>query len=170
MPNGPQWRAWLREPLLHFFVLGAVLFAADAVFAVRSDDPYTITLDASPDESAQEAFRQEVLYREGIAMQIDKGDRLIRDRVIFKMLGLIEAGLSPPTFDETALREWFEANRAKYDQPGMPAEFDQVASIVLQDWIDAKLADQRSAAILAMEKRYTLKVTGARPADVQAQE
>jgi len=170
--------AWMREPLLHFIVLGAVLFAVDHIVAGRADDPHTITVDASVDQRAREIFKQEhgrdpnteelhalrrpwldneVLYREGIAMQLDKGDPPIRDRVIFKVRGMIEAGLSPPTFDEKTLRDWFDQNRAKYGPP--PVDFEKVGATVLQDWIDAKMAEQRSAAVLAMEKRYTVKVT-----------
>lgn len=173
--------AWMREPLLHFVVLGTVLFAVDHVVAGRADDPHTITVDASVDQRAREAFKQqhgrdpdaeellalrrpwldnEVLYREGIVMQLDKGDPAIRDRVVFKMLGLIEAGLKTPTFDEKTLRDWFEKNRAKYDQAATPADFEKFGAAVLQDWIDATMAEQRSAAIMAMEKRYTIKVTG----------
>lgn len=174
-------RAWIREPLLHFIVLGAMLFAVDRVLASRTDDPHTITVDASVDQRAREVFKlqygrdpgpeelrslrrpwldDEVLYREGIAMQLDKGDPAIRDRVIFKVRSVIEAGLGTPTFDEKTLRDWFAKNRAKYDQPSAPADFDKVGGIVLQDWIDATMAEQRSAAVLAMEKRYTVKVTG----------
>ena len=111
----------MREPLLHFIVLGAVLFAADHIIAGRTDDPHTITVDASVDLPAREAFKQEhgrdpnaeellslrrkwldseVLYREGIAMQLDKGDPAIRARVIFKVRDMIESGLGTPTFDE----------------------------------------------------------------------
>jgi hypothetical protein len=168
----------MREPLLHFIVLGAVLFAVDHFVASRADDPHTITVDASVDQRAREQFKQEhgrdpnaeelhslrrvwldneVLYREGIAMQLDKGDPAIRDRVIIKVRGMIEAGLSPPTFDERTLRDWFEKNRAKYGA----TDFEKVGGVVLQDWIDARMAEQRSAAVLAMEKRYTVKVTHA---------
>ena len=173
--------AWMREPLLHFIALGAVLFAMDHIIAGHADDPHTITVDASVDLPAREAFKHEygrgpnaaellslrrkwldseVLYREGIAMQLDKGDPAIRARVIFKVRDMIEQGLGTPTFDEKTLRDWFEKNRAKYDQPGVPADFDKVGRAVLQDWIDATMAEKREAAVLAMERRYTVKVTG----------
>jgi hypothetical protein len=169
--------AWMREPLLHFIVLGAVLFAVDHVIAGHTADPHTITVDASVDLPAREAFKQEhgrdpnaeelhalrrkwldseVLYREGIDMQLDKGDPAIRARVIFKVRDLIESGLGTPTFDEKTLRDWFEKNRAKYGT----ADFDKVGGAVLQDWIDATMAEKREAAVLAMEKRYTVRVTG----------
>ncbi len=264
-------RGWMREPLLHFIALGALLFAVDHIIAGHTDDPHTITVDASVDLPAREAFRQahgrdpnaeelrslqrkwldsEVLYREGIAMQLDKGDPAIRARVIFKVRDMIEQGLGTPTFDERTLRDWFEKNRAKYDEPAaysfeeaaltsdaseeaarvlvarlnggasnsqvgtrvlkdqsrdslvqaygeefvasleaspknewrvlksktgrqvvrvdsvtpaIPADFDKIGGAVLQDWIDARMAEKREAAVLAMEKRYTVKVTGGDP-------
>jgi len=58
----------------------------------------------------------EVLYREGVALGVDKGDKAIRDRVIFKMLSVIETGLKRPPVDDDTLRNWFEKNRAKYDE------------------------------------------------------
>src|SRR5689334_9367226 len=50
--------AWTREPLLHFIVLGAVLFGADYFIAGRADDPHTITVDASVDQHARDVFKQ----------------------------------------------------------------------------------------------------------------
>ena len=59
----------------------------------------------------------EVLYREGLALGLDKGDTAIRERVIFKALTMVDANTKRPAFDEKVLREWFEKNRARYDQP-----------------------------------------------------
>src|SRR5262249_10145257 len=75
-----------------------------------------------PNEKELYALRRvwldnEVLYREGLALGVDKGDPAIRDRVIFKMLSVAESGLKLPPFDEELLREWFEKNRVKYDEP-----------------------------------------------------
>ena len=130
--------AWLREPLLHFVLLGALLFAIDLVVASRSDDPQVITIDGAVDAEAMRVFQDargrapnqdelyalrrvwldnEVLYREGLALQMDKGDKAIRDRVIFKALSTINAGLKLPPADDATLRVWFEKNRVKYDEP-----------------------------------------------------
>ncbi len=120
---------WLREPLLHFVLLGGLLFAADAWIAGRRDDPRTIVVDAAVDKQAHDVFKaargrepndeelyalrrvwldNEVLYREGLALEMDKGDQAIKDRVIFKALSMINAGLKLPPFDEATLRAWFE--------------------------------------------------------------
>jgi hypothetical protein len=130
--------AWLREPLLHFVVLGGLLFAADHFIVGRADDPRSIVMGAEVDKEAKQLFKasrghepneeelsalrrvwldNEVLYREGLAMRVDRGDSAIRERVIFKSLSLIEAGVKLPPFDDKVLRDWFESRRVKYDEP-----------------------------------------------------
>jgi hypothetical protein len=133
---------WLREPLLHFVLLGAVLFGVDHAIASRAGDPHRIVVDAAVDGEAIATFTQarghapneaelyalrrvwldnEVLYREGIALGLDKGDNAIRERVIFKALSMVDAGVKLPKVDEAQLRAWFEKHRDKYDEP---ARFD----------------------------------------------
>ena len=51
---------------------------------------------ASPNAEELDALRRawldnEVLYREGLALQVDQGDTAIRDRVIFKALSVVDA-------------------------------------------------------------------------------
>jgi parvulin-like peptidyl-prolyl cis-trans isomerase-like protein len=258
---------WLREPLLHFVLLGGLLFAIDHVVAARADDPRTIVIDRDVDRQGREVFQaargrepnedelhalrrvwldNEVLYREGLALQVDKGDTAIRERVIFKALSIVDANVSLPPYDDKMLREWFESHRAKYDEPArydfqeailvgdkseqavrafvsslnagspgeikadlrvftkrprgnlvqsygeefakeldvapvgewravksksgwramrlesiakpQPADFETLRGIVLHDWTDATLSDQRSAAVTALAKKYTVKV------------
>ncbi len=130
--------AWAREPLLHFLLIGALIFAIDRFFNVREDDPRTIVVGAEVDREARTTFRNargaeptaeqlaalrqvwldnEVLYREGMALRVDQGDQTIRDRIIFKALNIVETGLKLPAIDDNGLRAWFEKNRAKYDEP-----------------------------------------------------
>jgi len=130
--------AWLREPLLHFILLGGVLFALNHVLNETGDDPRTIVMGADVDKEARDTFaatrgrqpnaeelaalRQvwldnEVLYREGMALGVDKGDAMIRERVIFKALSIVDSNLKVPTIDDTALKSWFEGRRDKYDEP-----------------------------------------------------
>ncbi|MFT3931616.1 MAG: peptidylprolyl isomerase [Spongiibacteraceae bacterium] len=127
-----------REPLLHFLLLGGLLFAVDHVLVSRRDDPHTIVVGPEVDREAIELFTKErqrepneeelkalhrvwldneVLYREGLALEVDRGDQAIRDRVIFKTLSVIDAGVKLPPIDDKTLREWFEQHRDKYDDP-----------------------------------------------------
>jgi hypothetical protein len=155
-PN-KTWPDWLREPLLHFVVLGGLLFVADHVLNNRNDDPRTILVGAEVDAEARDVFKaargqdpnptelaalrqvwldNEVLYREGLALQVDKGDTAIRERVIFKALSVIDANVKLPAFDDKGLRAWFEAHRSKYDAP---ARYDFQEAVLAGDTSEAAL-------------------------------
>ena len=68
----------------------------------------------------------EVLYREGLAMQVDKGDPAIRERVIFKALSVVDSNVVLPAASDELLRGWFESHRDKYDEPAR-FDFDEAA-------------------------------------------
>jgi len=268
--RGARVPGWLREPLLHFVLLGAALFAIDHAIATREDDPRLIVVGPEVDDEAKRLFAasrgrapnadelkalrdrwidNEVLYREGLALRVDRGDTAIRERVIFKALSVVDAGVKLPTIDDKQLRAWFEARHAKYDEPprfdfqeavaagdasesaqrafvealnagtpgdvraglrmfkgrprenlvqsygpefaqalesapigqwraqpskeglrairleaitpARPADFEVLRGVVLQDWTDATLAEQRSAAVRSMAQKYTVKIAGA---------
>jgi PPIC-type PPIASE domain len=148
-------RRWLREPLLHFVLIGAALFGLDHALNGAADDNRSIVVDAAVDREAIKVFKDargtepnadelyalrrawldnEVLYREGLALQMDKGDKAIKDRVIFKALSMINAGLKLPPVDDATLRAWFEANRVKYDQP---ARYDFQEAVIAGDSSEA---------------------------------
>ena len=59
----------------------------------------------------------EVLYREGLALQVDKGDTAIRERVIFKALSVVDANLKLPPSTSKCCATGSRSNRAKYDEP-----------------------------------------------------
>jgi hypothetical protein len=113
----------------------------------RADDPHTIVVGASVDSEATETFAaargrkpnpeelealhrvwldNEVLYREGLALQVDRGDTAIRERVIFKELSVIDSNVKLPPADDNVLRKWFESHRNKYDEPAR-YDFDEAA-------------------------------------------
>src|SRR6478609_5027315 len=50
-PRAPR-QHWLREPLLHFIVLGGLLFAADHFLSSKTDDSHTIVVGAEVDSEA----------------------------------------------------------------------------------------------------------------------
>lgn len=166
--------AWLREPLLHFALLGGLLFAVDYALASREDDPRVIVVDAEVDAQAIEVFKaargrapdkeelfalrrvwldNEVLYREGMALGLDKGDKAIRERVIFKALSVVDANVKRPPVDEAVLRQWFEANRARYDEP---ARFD---------FEEAVMAGKRAEAEV---RAFADALNAGAPGDVEA--
>lgn len=172
-----RWPAWLREPLLHFVVLGGLLFAVDHVLVGRSDDARVIVMDAAVDKEARDTFRaargrepdakelealrqvwlsNEILYREGLALQLDRGDPGIRERVIFKALSMVEANLklAPPT--DAELRRWFEARRDKYDEPAR------------YDFQEAVLATDASGPDEAAVRSFVAALNGGTQGDIKA--
>lgn len=187
-------------------------------------------------------------------MQLDRGDKAIRERVIFKALSVVDANTKLPPYDDELLRKWFESRREKYDEPARydfqeavlsgdrseaalrefatvlnngtpanaeaslrvfngrphenvvqsygdefaktlesspigewrvlkskdgwrvmrleavsepnPANFENLRGVVLQDWTDATMSEQRSAAVRALAKKYTIKVEAGAATDV----
>src|SRR5689334_15398680 len=126
-------RSLLREPLLHFLLLGAIIFAADAMLHPPAKDEKVITVTKAMRQSFIDNFAEdkqrvpseadlqkmvdawiasEILYREGKALGVDRGDEMIRDRVAFKLQLLIfdQVHVQPPTDEQ--LRSWFADNHA----------------------------------------------------------
>jgi peptidyl-prolyl cis-trans isomerase C len=137
----PAFTRWLREPLLHFLLLGAALFAAYGYFnrgpgGVEPSKQIALTLDElrqldlyfeaqwqrppTPDEFrnlVEDKVQEEILYREALAMGLDKDDTIVRRRMAQKMRFLAEdvAAAHEPTTD--VLKAWFEKNRDKFALP-----------------------------------------------------
>ena len=183
------WPAWLQEPLLHFTLLGALLFGADHFLATRTDDPRTFVVGSAVTSEAKNAFRttrgrepnaeelaaltgrwvdNEVLYREGMALQVNQGDAMIRDRVIFKALMLVESGLKLPPVDDRTLRAWFETQRVRYDEP---ARYDFQEAVLAGDTSEAATREfaQSLNAGTPGDAKAGLRVFKARPLENLAQ-
>ena len=167
-------RGWPREPLLHFVVLGGLLFALDRILVTRADDPHTIVIGPEVDSEAIETFKaarghdpnveelealhrvwldNEVLYREGLALQVDKGDTAIRERVIFKALSVVDSNVKLPPVDDNVLRKWFESHRDKYDEPAR------------YDFEEAALSGDNSEAAV---RAFVSALNGGTPGDAKA--
>jgi len=137
-----------KDPLLHFLLLGVIVFGLDYALADRDSDTDVISISARVDQELVEVFKSsrqrepsmgeldvlrqrwidnEVLYRQGLALGLDQGDTAIRERVIFKALNVMQAGIERPEADEATLRAWFEQNRQRYDEP---ARVDFLEAIV----------------------------------------
>jgi len=131
----------LREPLVHFLLLGAVLFGLAGLMqpggpATASSKEIRLSLDEiaqltllyesqwrrppTPQELArmvENKVQQEILYREALAMGLDKDDEIVKRRMAQKMQFLAEdvAAAREPTPAE--LKSWFEKNSGKFAQP-----------------------------------------------------
>lgn len=127
-----------REPLLHFALLGALIFGADAFLHPAAKDEKVITVTKTMRQSFIDNFDEdkertpsndqlqkmidswvasEILYREGKALGVDRGDETIRDRIAFKMQLMIFDQIRVPKPTEEQLRAWFAENHARFDEP-----------------------------------------------------
>ncbi|HEY8946828.1 MAG TPA: peptidylprolyl isomerase [Polyangiaceae bacterium] len=133
------WARWVREPLVHFLLLGALLFAAQAwrertaathgrtilltkatkvdlarEFEARAGRPPT----AAELSAAIEGFRrEEALYQEGLRQRLDRNDPQVRERVVTKLLELQRGLFVPPQPTARQLDEFLERHRARYEVP-----------------------------------------------------
>jgi peptidyl-prolyl cis-trans isomerase C len=141
LPMPPHLRRWLGEPLLHFLLIGAALFAAYAALNRNPDDQkdqrrIVITADdlsqmtiatLAQGRSAptieqmrnllEAKIREEVLYREALSMGLDKGDVIVKRRMLQKMDFLAEdlSDLREPSREE--LQAWFKNNAQRFVYP-----------------------------------------------------
>jgi hypothetical protein len=132
------WGVLRREPLIHFCLLGALLFGIDAWLHPPKREEHTIVVSKALRQSFIDNFDEdkarvpsdaelkkmidawvasEILYREGKAMAVDRGDQMIRDRIAYKLQLLIfdQVKVAQPT--EEQLRAWFAANHGHFDEP-----------------------------------------------------
>lgn len=149
--NSTRLQTALREPLLHFLILGAAIFGVDQWRNAGSETASDIVVTAKVQQEAKAIFEagmkrepkpeelkvlldrwvdNEILYREGLQLGLDRGDSGIRDRVIFKAMSVTQAGIVLPEVDEAGLKAWFESNRERYDTP---ARFDFLEAAVPPD-------------------------------------
>jgi hypothetical protein len=132
------WRLLRSEPLVHFTLLGGLIFAADAVLHPPAKDERVVTVTKALRQSLIDNFDEdkervpfaaelqnmidnwvaaEILFREGKALGLDRGDEMIHDRVAYKLQLLIFDQSQVPQPTEEQLHAWFEANRARFDEP-----------------------------------------------------
>ncbi len=162
-------RRWLREPFLHFALIGAAIFAIslwlnrgteeeDVKRIVLTDDDLlqlvvTQRAQGLPDPSPEEfqrlvgaKVREEVLYREAVAMGLDQGDTIVKRRMAQKMDFLAEdlSTLMEPTQEQ--LETWLK------DHPQDFAEPPRVTFRHLYFSFDKHGGQTRDAASAALEK------------------
>jgi hypothetical protein len=130
----------LREPLLHFLLIGAAIYLLYGAVAepVPEATDKTLVVGAgeikwmqtswqqrwnrppTPEELdglIQQYIRETVLYREALSMGLNKHDQVIRRRLAQKLEFLAKdlVALTPPTHEE--LLAYFEAHLDRYQEP-----------------------------------------------------
>jgi hypothetical protein len=131
----------LHEPLLHFLMIGALLFAVNGYMqrgrgGVESSKQIQLTVDdlarlilvfkaqwrrdPTPNEISrlvESKIQEEVLYREGLAMGLDKDDTIVKRRMAQKLQFLAEDVAAAHEPSTAELKAWYEKNRDKFALP-----------------------------------------------------
>jgi hypothetical protein len=164
----PAWRRWLGEPLLHFAVLGAALFALHAAVAPAPWSSRIVVTTAVQRGFQQEHLRRhgrlptaeearalveryvdnEVMLREALALGLDRGDIIVRRRLVQKMEFLNEGidPAAPPT--DAALQAFLDEHADRY----------QLASrLSLEHVFVSTAAHAHDAAAVAADLRVRLE-------------
>lgn len=139
-------RSWLREPLVHFLLAGAAIYAAlgwwgnpvdpaDRTIAITRERQAGIALgferimgrpptDAEMDGLIDRWVREEVLYREALRLGLDEDDAVVRRRLATKMDELATASAETATLSEETLEQWLAAHPERFADGGA-LSFDQ---------------------------------------------
>ena len=137
----------IKDPLVHFLLIGVALFAvsawrgqsvstgreeivvtAEQVAQARAAAAVLQGREPTPDEMAaivEPTVRDEVLYREALALGLDENDDEVRRRLIEKMNYLTQDLADPAPPSEEALRDFYAANPDTFTIPAL-VSFDQV--------------------------------------------
>jgi parvulin-like peptidyl-prolyl isomerase len=129
----------IREPLLQFLFLGAGLFLLYSIVNEDSDtSPDRIVIDAAEVTVLAEQFqrtwmrpptrqelkgltedlvKEEILYREALALGLDKNDLVIRRRMRQKMEFLTADLVEQREPTDAELQTYLEANPEKFEEP-----------------------------------------------------
>jgi hypothetical protein len=133
---------WLRNPLVHFFVLGAAIFGLHAVLNIgakpKANDPLLVEVTSADIKWLRTAWskrmqrepnpvelqnmidafiREEILSREAVAMGLDEGDLIIRRRLAQKMEFLFKDLAEMNKLTDEELKTYLTDHSQKYVIP-----------------------------------------------------
>ena len=125
----------IREPLVHFMILGAALFVFSGLFGGVDATDRRITLDeaqigqlasrwqqtwrrppnaAELDGMIREHIKDEIYFREAVRLGLDSDDPIIRRRLRTKMEFLATAKVENSNPTDSELKLYYSANKARY--------------------------------------------------------
>ena len=129
----------LREPLFHFLIIGSLLFAFYRIVSGPVPTPVN-SIVITPERVTQLAggfeavrkrpanddelralvdsfVREEVYYREALALGLERDDTIIRRRLRQKMEFITDSGAELLEPQPGELEDYFQANVARFQQP-----------------------------------------------------
>lgn len=128
---------WLREPLLHFIVAGLALWTAGEIHRRQVDTyrivvtpqreahlaaRYSLQFGAPPDTATlarlvQQDIEEEMLFRRGLELQLDRDDEIVRRRIVQKTRFLMQDISAPAEPGDAQLSAYYQAHAERYVSP-----------------------------------------------------
>ncbi len=130
---------WLHEPLIHFLLIGGLLFL---LYGIKNDEVSNngnlITISSAKinhlatlweqkmgrppstdelDGLIQHQIKEDVLYREALAMGLDKGDTVIRRRLAQKLEFITVDIVAQKTPTDAELESYLSQHQQQFQQP-----------------------------------------------------
>lgn len=131
-PVSPH-RKWWQQPLLHFLIAGALIFALNCLRGDAGTDRFEIVVSAQQierlaslweqswgrapteeelEQAIQDHIREEVYYREALSLGLDGDDAVIRRRMRQKMEFMLVGDIADPTTEQ--LTTFYNENIERY--------------------------------------------------------
>ena len=177
-----------RAPIVHFLTIGAAVFALTRAFGnARDAASYRIVLTAGhvnsllamfqktwrrppfPDEMRgllEEYVKEEIYFREAVAMGMDRDDLVVRRRLRQKIEALTrdsEAGREP---SDAELKAFLQAHPEKFSAgpwdgvegagAAGPPSFEPIRDLVRNEWFAARRAAILQEQYQRLRARYTV--------------
>lgn len=151
-----------REPIVHFILGGAVILAIGHGYAARTNvyrievtpqhvaelsRRYALQFGGPPDRRVleqieQEDLHDEMLYRHGKALGLDRDDEIVRRRIVQKTQFLLNDTRAPAEPTDAELADWYAKHADRYVTP-------ERASFTHVFFADGPAGEARAKAALA---------------------
>lgn len=171
----------LKEPLLHFVVIGALLFWIYALVnrpdrtegIVISDtdilqwetqfykDWNRVPTTEEREEIIRDYIREELAVREGLALGLDQNDPVIRQRIRQKLELMVEedAVVREPTDEELAI--YLKENSDLFrNRDGSIPPLNDIRNLVIFEWENTQRIQQLDQFYKTLEIKYGVHIEG----------
>ena len=168
----------LKDPLLHFLLIGVGLFflfsqlnsdeepsntqqiiinkskleVLSSIFIEENSIPPT---EIEIQELLENAIREEVLSREAITLGLNKDDRVIRHRLAQKMQYLFEDVAMVEEPSDEVLKAYFQENKASLNNEESK-EYSKVKQQLKREWLEKEQQKENKIFYEDLKSRYEI--------------
>ena len=171
----------LKEPLLHFLLIGVGLFFffsqlnsdeetsnteqiiinksnLELLFSTFMEENSVPPTDKEIQELLENNIREEVLSREAIALGLDKDDRIIRHRLAQKMQYLFEDVAMMEDPSDEVLKVYFEENKGSFsdEEDTENLEYSKLKQQIKHAWLKKEQQKENEIFYADLKSRYEI--------------